>query len=147
MHSNKADLYFLEELTNIVGKERSIQWLMVDAMKSLGIPSTTRSPPSNGPRNALGKTYATTRRSFSAPEAEKSWRKNEFSSRSGFDPSIQIPEVTNRSSSTSSHIHRLHGRDAQQLSNLSLLAGDAEYSNKMGLVFTDAAHSVLDIAN
>ena len=159
MHTNKTDLYFFEELKCAIGEEQSFQWLMSETKKALSL-SANRSPrssPPNSPRLGQGHSEPSPNRKHSMPEAGAFWRnrnsicKSEIiqaSKMSGQDATIRTSSSSNSlstSSSSSDHFSRsFHGLDVQQLSNL--MTGDTKSGSKMGLLFTDAAHSVLESA-
>ena len=131
---------------------------MSESKKALPL-SANRSPrnsPPNSPRSGQGHSGAAPSRKCAVPEAGAFW-----SNRSSFCKSETIQasqgsgfrDMSGRSSSSNSvstssssseFSHSFHGLDAQQLSNL--MAGDTESGSKLGLLFTDAAHSVLDSA-
>ena len=159
MHTNKTDLYFFEELKCAIGEEQSFQWLMSETKKALSL-SANRSPRSshpNSPRSGQGQSEPSPSRKCAVPEAGAFWRnrdsicKSEIiqaSKMSGQDATIRTSSSSNSlstSSSSSDHFSRsFHGLDVQQLSNL--MTGDTKSGSKMGLLFTDAAHSVLESA-
>ena len=158
MHTSKTDLYFFEELKCKIGEEQGVQWLMSESKKALPL-SANRSPrssPPNSPLSGHGNSEAAPSRKCAVPEAGAFWRNRnsicksetiQASQVSGFrDMSRRTSSSNSLStcSSSSDFSRSFHGLDAQQLSNL--MAGDAECGSKLGLLFTDAAHSVLDSA-
>ena len=162
MHTNfcaqMADLYFLEELKCTIGEEQSFQWLMSASKKATTL-SANRSPRSshpNSPRPGHGHPGAAPSRKYAVPGAGAFWRNRDSfcsteaiqaSQVSGFHEGARRSSSSSSlstSSSSSDFSHSFHELDAQQLSTL--IAGDAESGSKLGLLFTDAAHSVLDSA-
>ena len=118
--------------------------------------SYTRSHHPSSPRSGHGHPGAAPSRKYAVPEAGAFWRNREAFCN---PESIQASQVsglherTRRSSSSNSlstcssssdFSRSFHGLDAQQLSDL--MTGDTESGSKLGLLFTDAAHSVLDSA-
>jgi hypothetical protein len=168
MKSNNADLYFFEELNRTVGREESFQWLMSETSKS-NSPSRSpqrspcRSPcrtphvsPPNSPRSrSAPELMAPPPRKYIAPEGG-SVRRSRNSAR--IEP-IQLPEIDAqaecRSSSTSPSVaclasplneltRSLSTVQLQRLACIPVGTGDTSGGEKIGLLFTDAAHSVLD---
>ena len=159
MHTNfcaqMADLYFLEELKCTIGEEQSFKWLLLESKKATTL-SANRSPRSshpNSPRPGRGHPGAAPSRKYALPEAAAFWRNRDSfcstesiqaSQVSGFHEGARRSSSLSTSSSSSDFSRSFHGLDAQQLSDL--MAGDTESGSKLGLLFTDAAHSVLDSA-
>ena len=165
MLSSKADLYFFEELTWKVGREQSLQWLMSETFKTLSTSKTRSSHCSSQSCRALP------RRKFSEPDIGMLLKNMNSLFKPEADTSIQNSDLhkdtiqsanfrksttrTRRASTSHSLVtcssssewgNSFQEFDTQLLFKLSLTANDAD-SSRLGLMFTDAAHSVLDSAH
>ncbi len=167
MKSSNADLYFFEELNRTVGREQSFQWLIAETAKSTSPPrSPSRSParspcrtpqvsPPSSPRSrSTVELMAPPPRKYVVPDGGSVRR----SRPSAIVESIQLPQIDtqggSRSSSTSPSLtlanplhelsHSLSSAQMQRLASLPIGTGDEARGDKIGLLFTDAAHSVLD---
>ena len=163
---NKADHFFFEELNRTVGREQSLQWVLYEAEKSV---SPTRSPVRSPPRSPSRSPHASPPvsprgrpadsahpppRKYVAPEGgsiRRNW--NSFSQKDTSISTFVDEDMRGKSSSPKSpcvsldHFnHSFSGLDMQQLSNIaaSVCAGDCARHEKLCLIYTDAAHSVLD---
>ena len=167
MKSSNADLYFFEELNRTVGREESVQWLISETAKSASPPrSPSRSParspcrtpqvsPPGSPRSRSTVELMAPPRKYVVPEGGSVRR----SRPSAIVEPIQLPQIDtqggSRSSSTSPSLatlanplhelsHSLSSAQLQRLACLPIGTGDEARGEKIGLLFTDAAHSVLD---
>jgi hypothetical protein len=157
MKSNNADLFFFEELNRTVGREQSFQWLLSQATKSVNN-SPTRSParspcrsphvsPPSSPRGRPVEAANPPPRKYVVPEgggirrSKNSFCRNDTSMSTMVDEELRSTSSSPNSPCLSANdfSHSFNGLDLKRLP-VSCGAGDG----KLGLLFTDAAHSVLD---
>jgi hypothetical protein len=169
MKSNNADLYFYEELNRTVGREQSFQWLISETAKtSSPARSPQRSPcrspcrtpqvsPPSSPRSrATVEVMAPPPRKYVVPEGGGVRRSRHSVEK--IEPA-QAPQIDTEDASSNSSAspslgslasplnelsHSLSSLQLQRLASFPVGAGEESRGEKLGLLFTDAAHSVLD---
>lgn len=166
MKSNNADLFFFEELHRTVGREESFQWLLSQTTKSTSSPtrSPTRSPnrspcrtpqvsPPSSPRARPSDVVSPPPRKYVVPEGGGIRRNRSSFCRSEMTMPTLVDEETQRSSSSSpsepcvalsDFNNSFKGLDVQRLVSMPTCGGDVSRAGNLGLLFTDAAHSILD---
>ena len=164
MKSNNADLFFFEELNRTVGREQSFKWLFSETEK-LASParsparSPSRSPcrtphvsPPCSPRVRSDHIHIPARK-YSLPEdggIGKHWSsrcRNATSMSTLLDDEIR--SLSSSPTSPCSNVDRFSysspSLDLQRLASMTSSFQDDEHiREKLGLLFTDAAHAILD---